>query len=209
MVLLLALTVVGCLPVVTPSPTALPSATSQPPTETPAPTIVWFPPTATFTPYPTLEILPTEDLRPGIGELLFQDDFSDPAAWLLSQSESGSVALGKNELTIAISQEKTYLFSVRQQPTFTDFYLEMTASATFCRGKDEYGLLLRVSPDLAYYRYSLSCDGNVRLDRLVEGHVSIPQPWLLSGAFPAGAPSHVRLGVWAVRREMRPTITSE
>ena len=201
--LIIGLALEGCLPLATPTPLVLPSDTPRPPTETPAPTPVWFPPTATFTLFPTPEILPTEDMRPGIGALLFQDDFSDPTAWLLSQTEAGSMALGKDELSIVILQERTYLFSVRQQPVFSDFYLEITASTSFCRAKDEYGLLLRVSPDLAYYRFSLSCDGYVRLDRAVEGRSSSPQPWMLSGAAPPGAPSQVRLGVWAVGDEMR------
>ena len=115
------------------------------------------------------------------------------------------MAVAINELTIAIAEEneRAYLFSVREQPAFSDFYLEITASPTLCRGKDEYGLLLRVSPDLAYYRLSLACDGSIRLDRLVEGHVSSPQPWVYSGAVPPGAPSTVRIGVWAYGKELR------
>lgn len=192
-----------------PMPTSTP--TPIPLTDTPTPTIVWFPSTSTFTPFPMPTIQPTVDQRPGIGDLIFQDDFSDPTAWVQSRSEMGSVAVTNNELTIAIPEnsERTYLFSVRSQPVFTNFYLELTASPTLCRGKDEYGLLLRVSPTLAYYRFSLACDGNLRLDRLVSGGVSSPQPWILSGAVPPGAPSVVRLGVWAYGREMRFFVNDE
>jgi hypothetical protein len=41
------------------------------------------------------------------------------------------------------------------------------------------------------------------LDRIVGGTASSPQPWLLSGAVPPGAPSVSRLGVWALGKEMR------
>lgn len=195
------LSLTACIPQPDPEPT--PTPTPVPPTPTFTPTIIWFPPTATFTPYPTLELLPTEDLRPGIGELLFQDDFSDPTAWSLSTSPGGSVALGLNELTIAIGAEDTYLYSLRKDWLLSDFYLELTASPSMCRELDEYGLLLRVSPELDFYRFSLSCNGQVRLDRIYRGAASSPQPWVLSGAVPPGAPSTVRLGVWAVGSELR------
>jgi hypothetical protein len=150
-------------------------------------------------------------MRPGIGALLFSDDFSDPAAWTQSRTAEGSVAVTINELTIAIAEdnERAYLSSVRTQPVFGNFYMEITASPSLCRDKDEYGLLLRVSPDLDYYRYSLACDGNLRLDRVVDGQASSPQPWLLSGSVPPGAPSTVRLGVWAYGEEMRFFVNDE
>ena len=191
----------ACSPQPEPEPT--PTATPVPPTPTLIPTVIWFPPTPTFTPYPTLELLPTEDLRPGISELLYQDDFSDSTAWSLSTAPAGSVALGLYELTIAIGAKETYLYSLRQDWLLSDFYLELTASPSMCRDLDEYGLLLRVSPELDFYRFSLSCNGQVRLDRIVRGAASSPQPWMLSGAVPPGAPSTVRLGVWALGSELR------
>ncbi|MBN2147177.1 MAG: hypothetical protein JW726_07295 [Anaerolineales bacterium] len=196
------------------APTPLPptdTPTPPPPTDTPTPTIVWFPATATSTPFPLPTLQPTPDQRPGIGALSFSDDFSDASAWLQSRTEQGSVAVVNNELTIAITEqnERSYLFSVRSQPVFSNFYLELTASPSLCRAKDEYGLLLRVSPGLDYYRFSLACDGNLRLDRVVNGQASSPQPWLLSGAVPPGAPSTVRLGVWAYGSEMRFFVNDE
>ena len=191
----------ACLPASPPPPQ--PTDTLPPPTETPTPTIVWFPPTPTFTPFPTPELLPTENMRPGIGELIYADDFDQANAWSLSATSTGSVALGVDELTIAIGAVDTYLFSVRQDWLLTDFYLEITASPSLCRDMDEYGVLLRVSPAMDLYRFSLSCNGQVRLDRIYRGQASSPQPWMMSGAVPPGAPSTARLGVWAVGSELR------
>jgi hypothetical protein len=202
--LLFSLGVLGfsaCLPQPELQPTL--TSTPVPPTETVTPTIIWFPPTATSTACPTLELLPTEQMRPGIGDLVFQDDFSDPDAWSLSTSTVGSVALGLNELTIAIGAVDTYLYSVRDDWVLSDFYLELTASPSMCRDLDEYGILLRISPRLEFYRFSLSCNGQVRLDRIYNGTASSPQPWMMSGAVPPGAPSMSRLGVWASGSEMR------
>ena len=186
------------------APALLPTETSTPTaTVTPTATIVWFPPTATLTAFPTPVITPTQDLRTDLGEIILSDDFSSADSWTLGRTNSGSAALGKNELTIAISEPGAYVYSVRQTPVLKDFYAEITASPTLCRGQDEYGLLLRASSPGDFYRFSLSCDGQVRLDKLVGGTASSPQPWLFSPIVPSGAPSISRLAVWARGKEMR------
>jgi hypothetical protein len=201
-VLLVALLISACLP----STAVLPTPTLVTPTAsaTPTPTIVWFPPTATFTPFPTATSLPpTPDQRPGIGAVIFEDNFSDPTLWALSSNENGRAAFGKNELTIAIQEQKAYVFAQRTEPVLADFYAEITASPSLCQGADEYGLLIRLVSAATFYRFSLSCDGRVRLDRLTGGQASSPQPWLETGVVPIGAPSTSRLGVWVSASELR------
>jgi hypothetical protein len=199
---LAALLLSACFPVNTPLPIVEETPTYTM-TATVTATIEWFSPTATPTPFPTQQIAPTPDFRPGLGEVLLSDDFSDPDAWTLGRTSSGNIALGVNELTIAISEPNAYDYSVRQEPILEDFYLEIIASPTLCREEDEYGLLLRMSSPKDFYRFSLSCDGKVRLDRIVQGAASSPQPWMISGSVPSGAPSTSRLGVWALGNEMR------
>jgi len=186
----------ACLPAATPLP-PLPTSTKRPPTATATATIVWFPPTSTFTPFPTPVITPTVDIRPEQGELLIEEDFSNPDHWTLGRANQMSAALGKNELSLAISQPGGYLYTLYRQAVPNDFYMEVTASPSLCKGKDEYGLLLRVSPSLEFYRFSLSCDGEVRLDKYYKEVASSPQPWTLSGAVPPGAPSTSSIGVQA------------
>ncbi len=199
--LILALTLAACS--VAPVPTELPTPTLLPPTATLEPTTVWFPPTATFTPFPTLEpATPMPDLRTGIGEVILEDDFSQEQFWELGFTSAGSVALGKNTLSLATEGGKVYLSSVRNQPVLTDFYLEVTASVSLCSDRDEYGLLLRVSPARDLYRFSLACDGYTRMDRVAQGVASSPVPWTPSGAVLPGAPGPARLAVWAVGTEM-------
>jgi hypothetical protein len=148
-------------------------------------------------------------MRPGVRELIFEDDFSAPGAWQLGQSRQGTVAMGQNELTIAIVEPRAYLFSTRTEPTFGNFYAEITASPNLCAGLDEYGLLFRLGSIGDFYRYSLSCDGQVRLDRVVGGTAGSPQPWMASASVPRGAPSSSRLGIWVVGRELRFFINDE
>jgi len=193
----------ACVPIFNPLP-PLPTTTPLPPTSSSTPTIVWFPPTATHTPLPTatFSITPTLDTRPTYGNLLFTDDFSDQAKWTLGLDAAGSMALGKKELSLAINQPQGYLSSLRKDTLLGDFYIEIVASPSICRGDDEYGLLLRVSPSLDFYRFGLTCDGKARVDRILNGQASSPHPPTLSGSIPPGAPSSSRLAVWAFGTEM-------
>lgn len=191
----------GCLPGAS-TRTPLPSDTPVPPTATSTPTIVWFPPTRTPTPFPTPVITPTLEGSLLAGELLLRDDFSSGEAWPLGRTAGSSIALGVNELTLALSTPRGYLYALRKESLVADFYLEVTASPAICRGEDEYGLLLRVSPELEFYRFSLSCNGQVRLDKYFQGRASSPEPWMYSGQVPPGAPSQSRLAVAARGREM-------
>jgi hypothetical protein len=213
LVLVLALLFAGvlaaCLPAETTPLPPEPTATAPAATETPTPTVVWFPATATYTPFPTPVITPTLDLRPAVGEVLFEDDFAEGKGWTLGKTPAGSAALGKNELTLHVSQPEGYVFSVRQDQTFKDFYAEVLAAPSICREGDEYGLLLRVSPSIDFYRFSLTCQGQYRLDKFLNGAASSPQPLTLSGAVPPGAPSQSRLGVWAKGKEMRFYVNGE
>jgi hypothetical protein len=198
------------------APLSGPPATLPPPVETltptPAqtstPTPIWFPPTATFTPFPTQVITPTQDLRPQVGELILSDSFDDPDLDA-RETASASIALGKNELSLALTEPDGYLYSLRNDTRLGDFYLEITASPGLCKGSDEYGLLLRVSKALDFYRFGLTCDGQARLDKYVQGKASSPQPPTPSGAVPRGAPSESRLGVWAQGKELRFFVNGE
>lgn len=192
----------ACLPTGTPIPfpSEIPVPTS---TVTPTETVVWFPATATPTPFSTPVVTATEILKPEIGEVLFTDDFSSSDRWALGTSDAGGAALGKNELTIAISKPGTYIFTIRNEPILRNFYAEITASPTLCRTLDEYGLLFRWGSMGDFYRYSLSCDGQVRLDRLTGGTAASPQPWMATGVVPPGAPKLTWLAVWVNGNEMR------
>lgn len=206
LLLLILVSLAACSPptLIPPTQTATPT-----PTNTQTPTVEWFPKTPTSTPVPKDKPTATLEMRPNVGEIIFEDDFSFSESWLLGQSSNGTVALGLNELTIAIIQSRAYLFSTRVEPTFSDFYMEITASPNLCTGLDEYGVLFRMRSAGDFYRYSLSCDGQVRLDRVVGGTAGSPQPWLVSASVPRGAPSNSRLGVWAVGKELRFFINDE
>ena len=200
--LLLPFWIGACLPLSTPLP-PLPTETGLPPTQTPTPTPVWFPPTPTNTPLPTSVVTPTVSVKPELGAITFTDNFSIPANWTLGKRPAGRISLGKGELTLAINQPGGYLFSLRQGSGLGDFYAEITASPSICLGGDEYGMLVHFSPNQEFYRFSLTCNGQVRLDKYFNGKASSPQPLTPNGSIPPGAPSISRLAVLAVGNDMR------
>jgi hypothetical protein len=154
-------------------------------------------------------LTPTVDLRLAIGSLIFQDSFEEGNNWSLAQTDTSSIALGKNEITLAIAQPKLYLYTLRQTPQLSEFYLELTAWPNLCRGEDEYGILFRVTPQLDFYRLALTCNGQLRLDRFYQGKASVPYPKTYSGAVPLGAPSSVPIAIWASRKEITVFIRDE
>ena len=207
--ILMNMRTIGLLAVLTLMAACAPVTRTSFPTETPAPTltptatIVWFPATNTPTVFPTVEVSPTKDWRPGIGDLLLEDDFSDGENWSLATTSNSSVAIANNRLTLVLSLPQSFLFTTREQPIFGDFYAEIIASPSLCRRADEYGLLVRAASAQDYYRFSLSCDGQARVDRILGGVPTSPVPWTKDGAVPTVAPSTIRLGVWALGDELR------
>ena len=206
----LGMLAVACLPVASSSEPP-PTDTPSPPTQTPSPTIIWFPPTATLTPLPMASpsISPTLNTQPEYGELIFEDDFSDAAAWMTGNTGSGSISSGKNELTLAVKRPNGYLYSLLTGIRPANFYAEVTASPTLCRDGDEYGILLRFTSEADFYRFSLTCNGQVRLDKLYQGKASSPQSLTPSGAVPRGAPSSSRLAVLADGRDLQFYVNDE
>jgi hypothetical protein len=169
-------------------------------TPLPSPTIVWFPPSATSSPQVFATSTATPEMRPGLGDVTVTDDFSDPKLWDIARSDQGSSALNANNLTLAV-QPGFYFRSLRHGLTLGNFYAEITASPSLCRGKDSYGLLVRANA-VAYYRFSLSCEGKTSAERISTGTREVLQSPIPSGDVP-GAPGQVRIGIWAVGQEMR------
>jgi len=181
------------------TPVFMPATAS--PTPLPTATINWFPPTATPTPGVFATNPPAAEMRPGLGPLILTDDFSDPSLWDIAVSDEASAAIENNSLILA-AQSGVYMLSLRHGDALDDFYAEITARPNICRANDDYGLLVRANT-AAYYRFALSCNGTARMDRMSNGtKLTLQQP-LASGDVPPGAPGEVRIGVWAVGREMR------
>lgn len=178
------------------------TATPRPPTPTPlqTPTPVWFPATATPSPQPIRTQFPTPEMLTGLGVVLASDDFSS-RTWTTASSNQGSASISRNRLTLAV-QPGMYMISLKEDLFADNFYAEITARPSLCRGADEYGFLVRANA-VTYYRFSLTCNGQAHAERIsvTERH-DLHEP-VLSGDAPPGAPGEVRIGVWAAGPEMR------
>jgi hypothetical protein len=173
-------------------------------TQTVTPTIIWFPATDTPTFFPTRILLSTEDLTPGLGELLFMDNFDQADLWNTSKGDTTSATVIRNQLLLSISgQGPLTMGSLRSQPVLADFYAEATVKLSLCGDKDQFGMLFRAAFGTNYYRFVVSCDGQTRLERMVSGSLVPLNTWLSSGDAPIAAPAEVKLGVWAAGSEMR------
>jgi hypothetical protein len=199
LIALLAMTslLAACLPAspTLPTETPLPSGTPQP-TET----IVWFPVSATPTRLTMPTLTATPELSPGIGRVIVEDDFSDDDVWDTAASDNGSATIGRNRLTLSV-QPGYYLSSMRRELPLTDFYAEITARPSLCRGEDTYGMIVRGVGGF-FYRFVLSCNGQIKAERISGGTKLTIQEPVLSGDAP-GAPGEVRIGMWAAGSEMR------
>ena len=185
----------------TPIPTETPTSFSI---ETPTATIVWFPPTNTPTAFPTRFQNPTEEYHPGVGNMIFVDSFDQPELWNTSSSSQASATVTRNRLLLSITGPGPLtILSLRSQPVVGDFYAEAKIDISLCSGKDQYGMLFRASGSRDYYRFSVNCSGQSRLERLRAGETYPLLDWFSSGDNPVGAPAQVKMGIWASGREMR------
>jgi len=173
-------------------------------TQTVTPTIIWFPATDTPTFFPTQALLSTQDLRSGLGELLFTDNFDQADLWNTSKGANSSATVIRNQLLLSISgQGPVTMASLRSQPILADFYAEAIVTLSLCGDKDQFGMLFRAAFGDNYYRFVVSCDGQTRLERMVSGSLVPLNTWLSSGDAPIAAPAEVKLGVWAAGSDMR------
>jgi len=188
----------ACLPTepILPTETPLPSDTPVP-----SPTIDWFPATATLTPKALPTHIPTPEMNPGVGSVIFSDDFSDASSWDTASSDTATAAVSRNRLTLA-ADPGVYLVSMNREAVFGDFYAEITARPSLCRGDDSYGLLIR-STGTSFYRFTLTCNSTVSAERYRSSVRLLMQEPTPSGDAPPGAPGEVRIGMWAVGSEMR------
>jgi hypothetical protein len=195
--LILAILISGCgflKPAVTPDPTPTPTITA-----TPTATIVWFPATPTATPIPN--ITPTPQATPGsqregISTLLIEDDFSDESLWQTYQSSSGNVAFGSEALTLAVSQEDTFLTSISRHTLPENFYLEISMQISLCQPRDQIGILFLYANDADYYRLLMTCNGQYRLE-LIQGMQSVViQDWDTASQMSLNMPASNRISIW-------------
>lgn len=127
------------------------------------------------------------------GNILFQDDFGmDTGNWFLetdSQAQASITSAGQLELNILAPN--LIAWAELQEPTFSDFVLEVDAIQLGGPDNNSYGIIIRMKDAMAYYRFDISGDGYyafVRRDKQDGGSWTwITEDWLDSSAIHQGA----------------------
>jgi len=89
------------------------------------------------------------------------------------------------------------------EPVLTDFYLEITATPSLCLNNDNYGIQFRMSSPTDFYRFIVSCLGQIRLERLKAGVGQVLLDWTLSAQALPNSTGTYKLGVWMVRQTLK------
>ena len=203
LICLMALVLVGCLQLEETPVLETPQATeTSMPISTSTPTVIWFPPTETPQVTPTVELTPTPEIMVELGDVIYEDQFNSSEGWTLPQTDRGQINIGNGEINIIINETGSYLAGTREKPDVSDFYAEITANPILCSPEDEYGLLFSVYGSSQYYRFALSCSGEVRLDKLSASGTINLFPWTRCASVPAGAPSVTKLAVLVLGDEV-------
>lgn len=182
------------------SPAAGPEAT---PTAAAPTEIVWFPATATPAAAARATHEPTPEQKPGIGELVVQDDMTSSTHWNAAAPGNAAATVSEKGLTISAQPGGLGVVSLHRSVVFDDMYVEVTARPNLCRDRDAYGIVFRAPNDVAHYRFISVCDGTAAAARVSLGGPRVLQPPTASADVPLGAPGEVRLGVWALGSEFR------
>jgi hypothetical protein len=185
----------------------LPATPTPTQTLTPTPTIDWFPATTTPTPVPIINT-PTPqttiaDQREGITEILIDDNFSDESLWTTSQTESGNVVFGDENLTLAASRQNAYLFSRSQHVLGDSFYLEITLQTSLCQASDQFGILFWHRSQNDYYQILFNCSGQYRLELIQEGKNIIIHDWETAAQMHPSHPATNQVGIWVYQGQFQ------
>lgn len=173
-----------------------------PPTPTPhsatlTPTFV-FPtpiPSMTFTPEPTRT--PTPDLMTGLGDVIYSDDFQINRGWDLKQTDIGGSSIFDGRISLAVRRPNAFFFVRSPSVELTDFYLEVSVRIEVCSEGDEYGVMYRLNEFLEHYRFTLTCNGEARITRVLQdGEIALIPSTQTYTVLP-GLKVLNRFGIWA------------
>ena len=124
------------------------------------------------------------------GVVILTDDFARPGryAWLVEGDEAGRSLIVDGRLLIEIDSAETLQYVTLQQPTLKDFVFEVDGSLLAGSSRNSYGILFRLQPDGAFYRFELTGDGLYAVEkRTVEGDwLNLSNGWQVSPAILTG-----------------------
>lgn len=189
----------ACRPVATaPQPTA----TLIPPSPTPTILFPTIGPTST-------ETIITQEPPPNpladAGAVLYATEFSDAAGWQLGRDSLGATSLIDETLSLVVPRPGLTRIARSPAPVVdSSFILDASLRSEVCVGNDEYGLVFRLGQEGDHLRFTVTCQGGVRLRRVLKGASRALVPFVATDpAVMAGAPARNRLTVRALGDDLR------
>ncbi|MFP3854888.1 MAG: hypothetical protein ACLFWD_11410 [Anaerolineales bacterium] len=191
--LLAGLFIAGCI-AETPAPTA--TATNPPPSPTPTFEFPTLAPTATEG-----RDAPTPDAPEplaGAGDVLYQSEFDTAGDWPLGRDSLGAVSLSNGGLSVVMPRPGLQRLVESPAPSANNFILDVEFRAEICQGEDEFGVAFWLTPEGNHMRFTITCQGGVRLRRVLGGERQAWVPFMerVPAVLP-GAPAENRLTVRA------------
>jgi hypothetical protein len=168
-----------------------PSATVFPtvPFPTAAPTITETPP-ATLT--------ATPDIEQSFGRLLYSTEFDTAQGWQIGRDAFGVTSLEDDQLSVVVNQPEALRTVIAPVDPVSDFYAEASLNTALCQPEDEFGMIFRINPLNEQYRFTITCDGGLRLRRVLadSSRAMVPFEPVSESVMPH-APAHNLLAVLA------------
>jgi hypothetical protein len=161
----------------TPTPTSTPTETPTPtstPTSTPTPT-----PTATSTPTATPTATSTPTPTPAPGEVVFRDDFDDPASgWEANDFQEGSIGYGEGYYFVTSVVEDQMMWGIAEMD-HSDVVIEVEAAQVEAPANDNnaYGVMCRVQENDDGYALRVSGDGFYSIVLIVDNDFQYLVDW--------------------------------
>ncbi len=171
------------------------AVTPEPLTVRPSLSFPTLPPSATASPAPSQT--PAIDIASEVGEIVFQDDFSEDRGWEFHAGLRDSASLFDGKYVIAVNRPGAVALAVAPIQAVGDFYAEVQVRTDLCEEGDEFGLIYRVDAALNHYRFAHTCEGRSRVSRFVGGVEAALVPLTQTFALRARAPADNRIAVWA------------
>jgi hypothetical protein len=172
-------------------------------TATVTPTVVWFPSTPTLAVQSTPTAAPDQVLKPGVGALLFKDDFQTADHWERVVSTQGNIIPGDGKLNLSVRSNRGELVALRKDTVLDNYYAEVTVQVNLCQGEDVLGMVFRTNGQNSYYRYLVDCNGRETAQVVIGGAPTPLYDWAPSGELVTGLVKPFTLGVWASKDMLR------
>jgi hypothetical protein len=176
----------------------MPTATASEPQPPPTPTFEFPTLAPTATEGRTLPTTEAPAPLAGTGEVLYQTSFEAAGSWPIGQVSVGTISLANGSLAVVLPRSGLQRLIRSPTPPTENFVLDVMVRTEICQGTDEFGIAFWLTPEEDYMQFTITCEGGVRLRRVLGGERRAWVPFIeQEAAVLAGAPAQNRLTVRA------------